>query len=85
LVGVTVYSHPTNAWVLTNVFPGVPVRQAVEPGRFVLINEFPEPAGQQRILRGESLRGEHSRGGQEGGGSRRWCHVPDQTSNRNGG
>jgi hypothetical protein len=40
LVGVAVYSHPCNNAVLTNVFPGDP-RDAVELGRFVLLDEVP--------------------------------------------
>jgi hypothetical protein len=40
LVGVAVFSHPTNDRVLTNVFP-LPVSQCVELGRFVLLDEVP--------------------------------------------
>lgn len=40
LVGVAVYSHPCNNAVLTNVFPGDPL-DAVELGRFVLLDEVP--------------------------------------------
>lgn len=41
LVGVAVFSHPCNNRVLTNVFPGLPPLEAVELGRFVLLDEVP--------------------------------------------
>ena len=41
LVGVGVFSHPCNNRVLTNVFPQLPVLDAVELGRFVLLDEVP--------------------------------------------
>lgn len=40
LVGVAVFSHPTNDKTLTNVFP-CPALEAVELGRFVLLDEVP--------------------------------------------
>jgi hypothetical protein len=40
LVGVAVYSHPTNDRVLTSVFDCSP-REAVELGRFVLVDDVP--------------------------------------------
>lgn len=40
LVGVAVFSHPCSDRVLTNVFP-VPAIEAVELGRFVLLDEIP--------------------------------------------
>lgn len=40
LVGVAVFSHPSNDKVLTNVFP-VPAIEAVELGRFVLLDTVP--------------------------------------------
>ena len=40
LVGVAVFSHPCNDRVLTSVFP-VPVTEAVELGRFVLLDDVP--------------------------------------------
>jgi hypothetical protein len=40
LVGVAVYSHPTNDRVLTSVFD-CPPRNAVELGRFVLLDDVP--------------------------------------------
>jgi hypothetical protein len=40
LVGVAVFSHPCNDAVLTNVFP-IPARDAVELGRFVLLDQVP--------------------------------------------
>jgi len=40
LVGVAIFSHPCSDAVLTNVFP-LPVRSAVELGRFVLTDEEP--------------------------------------------
>jgi hypothetical protein len=40
LVGVAVFSHPCNDKVLTNVFP-VAARDAVELGRFVLLDDVP--------------------------------------------
>jgi hypothetical protein len=40
LVGVAVFSHPCNDAVLTNVFP-VPATDAVELGRFVLLDDVP--------------------------------------------
>ena len=40
LVGVAVFSHPCNDAVLTNVFP-VAARDAVELGRFVLLDNVP--------------------------------------------
>lgn len=41
LTGVAVLSHPCNDRVLTNVFPSVPTSEAVELGRFVLLDEVP--------------------------------------------
>jgi hypothetical protein len=41
LVGVAVFSHPSNDKVLTNTFPTVPTRRSVELGRFVLLDEVP--------------------------------------------
>jgi len=41
LVGVAVFSHPCNDRVLTNVFPRLSARDAVELGRFVLLDEVP--------------------------------------------
>lgn len=41
LVGVAVFSHPCADRVLTNVFPRLPVLEAVELGRFVLLDEVP--------------------------------------------
>ncbi len=38
LEGVAVFSHPCNDKVLTNVFPWLPVLEAVELGRFVLLD-----------------------------------------------
>lgn len=40
LVGVAVFSHPTNDRTLTNVFPGS-ATDAVELGRFVLLDDVP--------------------------------------------
>lgn len=40
LVGVAVFSHPSNDRVLTNVFPGAAV-ESVELGRFVLLDDVP--------------------------------------------
>jgi hypothetical protein len=40
LVGVAVFSHPMNDKTVTNVFPG-PATDAVELGRFVLLDEVP--------------------------------------------
>jgi len=40
LVGVAVFSHPTNNRTLTNVFPGA-ATDAVELGRFVLLDSVP--------------------------------------------
>ena len=40
LVGVAVFSHPTNNRTLTNVFPGDP-RESIELGRFVLLDAVP--------------------------------------------
>jgi hypothetical protein len=40
LVGVAVFSHPTNDLVLTSVFP-VPATDAAELGRFVLLDDVP--------------------------------------------
>jgi hypothetical protein len=40
LAGVAVFSHPCNDAVLTRVFP-VPAREAVELGRFVLLDDVP--------------------------------------------
>ena len=40
LVGVAVFSHPTNDRALTNVFPGTAI-ESVELGRFVLLDEVP--------------------------------------------
>jgi hypothetical protein len=62
LVGVTVYSHPCNAAVLTSVFPGSP-DDSVELGRFVLLDEVPGNgetwflARTFGLLRSEGLRG----------------------------
>lgn len=39
LVGVAVFSHPTNNLVLTNTFSNVPVLESVELGRLVLLDE----------------------------------------------
>lgn len=41
LVGVAIFSHPCNDRTLTNVFPGLPVLEAVELGRFVLLDSVP--------------------------------------------
>lgn len=41
LVGVAVFSHPCNNRVLTNVFPTLEARDAVELGRFVLLDRVP--------------------------------------------
>lgn len=41
LVGVAVFSHPCNDRVLTNVFPALSPLEAVELGRFVLLDEVP--------------------------------------------
>jgi hypothetical protein len=41
LVGVAVYSHPCNNRVLTNTFPTLPARQAVELGRLALLDQVP--------------------------------------------
>lgn len=40
LVGVAVFSHPSNDRVLTNVFGGT-ARESIELGRFVLLDEVP--------------------------------------------
>lgn len=62
LVGVSVFSHPCNDKVLTNVFPGEP-KDSVELGRFVLLDDVPANGetwflGQCfRWLRQEALRG----------------------------
>jgi hypothetical protein len=44
LVGVAVFSHPCSDAVLTNTFPAIPARSAVELGRFVLLDEEPANA-----------------------------------------
>lgn len=41
LVGVAVFSHPSNDRVLTNTFPGLTTERSVELGRFVLLDEVP--------------------------------------------
>lgn len=41
LVGVAMFSHPTNDRTLTNVFPACDRLAAVELGRFVLLDEVP--------------------------------------------
>jgi hypothetical protein len=41
LVGVAVFSHPCNDRVLTGVFPQLTPTEAVELGRFVLLDEVP--------------------------------------------
>src|SRR5262245_32834628 len=41
LVGVAVFSHPCSDKVLTSVFPMLPARDAVELGRFVLLDQVP--------------------------------------------
>jgi hypothetical protein len=41
LVGVAVFSHPSNDKVLTNTFPGLPTDVAAELGRFVLLDDVP--------------------------------------------
>lgn len=41
LVGVAVFSHPCSNRVLTNVFHRTPALEAVELGRFVLLDEVP--------------------------------------------
>lgn len=41
LAGVAVFSQPCNDAVLTNTFPGVPVDEAAELGRFVLLDQVP--------------------------------------------
>jgi hypothetical protein len=41
LMGVAVFSHPCSNRVLTNVFPSLAPREAVELGRFVLLDEVP--------------------------------------------
>lgn len=41
LVGTAVFSHPCNNKVLTNVFPTKEATQAVELGRFVLLDDVP--------------------------------------------
>jgi len=41
LVGVAVFSHPTNDRTITNVFPGVRATDGVELGRFVLLDSVP--------------------------------------------
>lgn len=41
LVGMAVYSHPSQDKVLTNVFPHLPVDLLVELGRFVLLESVP--------------------------------------------
>lgn len=62
LAGVAVFSHPCNDKVLTSVFPG-DAREAVELGRFVLLDEVPGNgetwflARAFALLRREGLRG----------------------------
>lgn len=62
LVGVAVFSHPSNDKVLTSVFPGS-ARDSVELGRFVLLDEVPGNgetwflARAFALLRREGLRG----------------------------
>jgi len=41
LVGVAVFSQPTNDRAITNVFAGLEAQRAVELGRFVLLDEVP--------------------------------------------
>lgn len=41
LAGVAVFSHPCSDHVLTRVFPGIAARDAVELGRFVLLDDVP--------------------------------------------
>lgn len=41
LVGVAVFSVPAQPRVLTSTFPGVPTEEAVELGRFVLLDSVP--------------------------------------------
>jgi len=41
LVGVAMFSYPTNDRTLTNVFPSCEVMEATELGRFVLLDEVP--------------------------------------------
>lgn len=62
LVGVAVFSHPCNNRVLTNVFD-LPAVDAVELGRFVLLDEVPGNgetwflARAFELLRGAAIRG----------------------------
>ena len=61
LVGVAVFSHPCSDAVLTRVFP-IPAREAVELGRFVLLDEVPGNGDTWFLARCfEQLRG-HVRG-----------------------
>lgn len=63
LVGVAVFSHPCNNRVLTNVFARTPVLEAVELGRFVLLDEVPGNGETWFLARAfEQLRGEGIRG-----------------------
>lgn len=63
LVGVAVFSHPTNDKTICNVFPGVRAVDGVELGRFVLLDQ--EPANAEtwflarcfEVLRGLGLAG----------------------------
>lgn len=41
LVGAAVFSHPCRDSILTKAFPGIVAREAVELGRFVLLDEVP--------------------------------------------
>lgn len=62
LVGVAVFSHPTNDRALTSIFPGA-ARDSVELGRFVLVDDVPANgetwflARAFALLRREGLRG----------------------------
>lgn len=62
LVGVAVFSHPSNDRTLTNVFP-CPALEAVELGRFVLLDDVPANGESWmlgrcfELLRAESLFG----------------------------
>ncbi|MDH5279566.1 MAG: hypothetical protein OEW52_00285 [Thermoleophilia bacterium] len=63
LVGVAVFSHPCSNRVLTNVFTSTPALEAVELGRFVLLDEVPGNgetwflARAFDLLRAEGIRG----------------------------